>query len=55
MFLSKLGDSELVQRLFEKMTFSLVDPLMMAMAMIFDSGCIDGDSGNDGGGNTTIK
>ena len=27
MFLSKLGYSELVQRLFEKMTFSLVDPL----------------------------
>ena len=28
MFLSKLGYSELVQRLFEKMTFSLVDPLL---------------------------
>jgi hypothetical protein len=28
MFLSKLGYSELVQRLFEKMTFSLVDPLI---------------------------
>jgi hypothetical protein len=27
MFLSKLGYSELVQRLFEKMTFFLVDPL----------------------------
>ena len=26
MFLSKLGYSELVQRLFEKMTFFLVDP-----------------------------
>jgi len=29
MFLSKLGYSELVQRLFEKMTFSLVDPLLV--------------------------
>ncbi len=28
MFLSKLGYSELVQRLFEKMTFFLVDPLL---------------------------
>jgi len=28
MFLSKLGYSELVQRLFEKMTFSLVDPIV---------------------------
>jgi hypothetical protein len=28
MFLSKLGYSELVQRLFEKMTFFLVDPLV---------------------------
>ena len=28
MFLSKLGYSELVQRLFEKMTFSLVDHLV---------------------------
>jgi hypothetical protein len=27
MFLSKLGYSELVQRLFEKMAFFLVDPL----------------------------
>ena len=27
MFLSKLGYSELVQRLFEKMTFFLMDPL----------------------------
>jgi hypothetical protein len=27
MFLSKLGYSELVQRIFEKMTFFLVDPL----------------------------
>ena len=27
MFLSELGYSELVQRLFEKMTFFLVDPL----------------------------
>ncbi len=30
MFLSKLGYSELVQRLFEKMTFSLVDPLLLS-------------------------
>ena len=28
MFLSKLGYSELVQRLLEKMTFSLLDPLL---------------------------
>ena len=28
MFLSKLGYSELVQRIFEKMTFFLVDPLV---------------------------
>jgi len=28
MFLSKLGYSELVQRIFEKMTFFLVDPLI---------------------------
>jgi hypothetical protein len=28
MFLSELGYSELVQRLFEKMTFFLVDPLI---------------------------
>jgi hypothetical protein len=27
MFLSKLGYSELIQRLFEKMAFFLVDPL----------------------------
>jgi len=29
MILSKLGYSELVQRLFEKMTFFLVDPLLL--------------------------
>jgi hypothetical protein len=28
MFLSKLGYSELIQRLFEKMAFFLVDPLV---------------------------
>jgi hypothetical protein len=28
MYLSELGYSELVQRLFEKMTFFLVDPLI---------------------------
>jgi hypothetical protein len=28
MYLSELGYSELVQRLFEKMTFFLVDPLL---------------------------
>jgi hypothetical protein len=33
MFLSKLGYSELVQRLFEKMTFSLVDPLTQELAV----------------------
>jgi hypothetical protein len=30
MFLSKLGYSELIQRLFEIMTFFLVDPLLQA-------------------------
>ncbi len=30
MYLSELGYSELVQRLFEKMTFFLVDPLIQA-------------------------
>jgi len=34
MFLSKLGYSELVQRLFEKMTFFLVDPLPMLALQI---------------------
>ena len=29
MFLSEMGYSELVQRLFEKMTFFLVDPLLI--------------------------
>ena len=29
MFLSKLGYSELIQRLFEKMAFFLVDPLIL--------------------------
>ena len=32
MFLSKLGYSESVQRLFEKMTFFLVDPLVLGFA-----------------------
>jgi hypothetical protein len=36
MFLSKLGYSELVQRLFEKMTFSLVDPLQTAASGVGD-------------------
>jgi hypothetical protein len=30
MYLSEMGYSELVQRLFEKMTFFLVDPLILA-------------------------
>jgi hypothetical protein len=34
MFLSKLGYSELVQRLFEKMTFSLVDPLLELVGVL---------------------
>ena len=34
MFLSKLGYSELVQRVFEKMTFFLVDPLPMLALQI---------------------
>ena len=34
---------------------TMMTMVMMATAMIFDGGCIDGDSGDDGGGNTTIK
>ena len=37
------------------MTMTNVMTTMTTTAMIFDGGCIDGDSGNDGGGNTTIK
>jgi len=33
MFLSKLGYSELVQRLFEKMTYSLVHPLSIKIVL----------------------
>jgi len=40
MFLSELGYSELVQRLFEKMTFFGVDPLATAR-WLDDSGAID--------------
>jgi hypothetical protein len=34
MFLSKLGYSELVQRLFENITFFLVDPLLQRRILI---------------------
>jgi len=40
MFLSKLGYSELVQRLFEKMTFFLVDPLRMDSILFFILSCL---------------
>jgi hypothetical protein len=36
MYLSELGYSELVQRLFEKMTFFLVDPLNMVLSCIMN-------------------
>ncbi len=38
MFLSKLGFSELVQRLFEKMTFFLVDPLIKYIFILVNGG-----------------
>ena len=50
MFLSKLGYSELVQRIFEKMTFSLVDPLVQGEGGRGEGDCGGGGSG-DGGGN----
>ncbi len=34
MFLSKLGYSELIQRLFEKMAFFYVDPLLSSFIII---------------------
>ena len=47
MFLSKLGYSELVQRLFEKMTFSLVDPLTDNNQQWTKSGGGYGDNNGD--------
>ena len=48
MFLSKLGYSELVQRLFEKMTFFLV-----ATLKTMDAGDNDDDNHDDHNGATT--
>ena len=42
-------------RMIKTMTMTNVMTTMTTTVMIFDGGCIDGDSGNDGGGNTTIK
>ena len=39
MFLSELGYSELVQRLFEKMTFFLLDPLLLGDAEVGHVDC----------------
>ena len=57
MFLSELGYSELVQRLFEKMTFFLVDPLLPLQLLLLlhllpllplETAAADGDGDGDG-------
>ena len=49
------GDRMIMTMTMTNVMTMMTTTVMMATAMIFDGGCIDGDSGNDGGGNTTIK